>query len=159
MLLSFTDVWKYLNIGGDLYSWGWALGVTGLLAAAAAIGSGRHFKTPALRWHIVLGAAPVVFVVARLVQAAPVVSALLINLYALALAGTLVMRGLRTERAGSLNLGLLLFSSLVVCRFFDSDLDFIVRALAFMLLGALMLASNLYLARRKRPKMPSPQAS
>jgi hypothetical protein len=62
--------------------------------------------------------------------------------------GTL-WRGLREDRLGVVNGGMLMLAGLIVTRFFDSDLGFVVRGLAFIGLGIGFLATNVVLIRRK----------
>jgi len=62
--------------------------------------------------------------------------------------GTL-WRGLREDRLGVVNGGLLMLAGLIVVRFFDSDLGFVVRGLAFIGVGIGFLVTNVVLIRRK----------
>ena len=62
--------------------------------------------------------------------------------------GTL-WRGLREDRLGVVNAGMLMLAGLIVTRFFDSDLGFVVRGLAFIGVGIGFLATNVVLIRRK----------
>jgi hypothetical protein len=47
------------------------------------------------------------------------------------------------------NTGLLVLSALIIARFFDSDLSFLARGVAFILLGAGFLTANVVILRRK----------
>jgi dipeptide/tripeptide permease len=62
--------------------------------------------------------------------------------------GTL-WRGLREDRLGLVNGGMLMLAGLIITRFFDSDLGFVVRGLAFIVVGVGFLAANMVLIRRK----------
>jgi hypothetical protein len=62
--------------------------------------------------------------------------------------GTL-WRGLRENRLGVVNAGMLMLSALIITRFFDSDLSFVVRGLAFIVVGIGFFATNTVLIRRK----------
>ena len=62
--------------------------------------------------------------------------------------GTL-WRGLREDRLGVVNGGMLMLAALIITRFFDSDLGFVVRGLAFIGVGIGFLAANVVLIRRK----------
>jgi hypothetical protein len=55
----------------------------------------------------------------------------------------------KSARLTLLNGGLLAAGGVVVARFFDSDMDLLARGIAFVLLGAGLLGSNLYVMRRK----------
>ena len=58
--------------------------------------------------------------------------------------------GLRNGRLGTMNLGLLLVSAVLVARFLDIEWSFVVRGVAFVVLGVAFLGVNLrMLASRK----------
>ena len=61
-----------------------------------------------------------------------------------------IRNGARYDHLGVLNYGLLTITALVVCRFFDSDMSFIVRGLLFVVVGiGFFLANYLMLKKRK----------
>ena len=73
-----------------------------------------------------------------------------LNVYLLVL-GILALRtGSRNGSLGTLNLGLTAVSILIVTRFFDTDLPFLVRGLAFIALGLGFIWTNLRLLRRRK---------
>jgi hypothetical protein len=63
---------------------------------------------------------------------------------------SLLVAGLRDGRLGPVYAGLCAIMALVLLRFFDSDLSFAARGVAFIVSGCLFLAANLWLARRLR---------
>ena len=75
--------------------------------------------------------------------------ALLVNLLLILLGGLAIRKGLRTERLGTLNGGLLLVAVTIVLRFFDSELPFLFKGLAFILIGGAMIALNLWVRTRR----------
>jgi hypothetical protein len=81
---------------------------------------------------------------------APWIAALVFNIYLLALGVQQLTIGLRSHNLGTLNGGMLILSLLIVCRFFDSEIDLLVRGLAFIALGIGFLSTNLIVARRSR---------
>ena len=74
----------------------------------------------------------------------------LVNLYLLIAGAAVVSRGVRRERMGTVNLGMLILAVLIAARFFDSDLGLVVRGIVFILVGAAFLLTNALLARRFR---------
>jgi len=72
----------------------------------------------------------------------------LMNLYILGLSIYLIMLGIRTNRLGEVNSGMLLLGALILARFFDSEMDFLVKGLVFIVLGAGFLLTNVRLMRR-----------
>jgi uncharacterized membrane protein len=82
------------------------------------------------------------------------VAAALFNLYLLGLGLVTVISALRDRRIAQMNLGLLVLSALLLTRFFDSDLSFVFRGVAFILVGAGFLAANVVMARRAQGGAP-----
>jgi len=58
--------------------------------------------------------------------------------------------GLKKNLLGKLNLGLLIITVLVVCRFFDRDMSFVLRGIIFLALGTGFLLSNLWILKKKK---------
>jgi len=79
------------------------------------------------------------------------------SVLAILLVNTLVfILGLATVKIGSdkfhfgiLNYGLIIISALVICRFFDTDMTFLVRGLLFMVVGLGFFLANYLLIKRK----------
>lgn len=74
----------------------------------------------------------------------------LFNLYVLALALTTLRAGLREQRLGIINGGLVILCALILLRFFDSDLPYTLRGAAFVGVGVAFLTVNLWIKRRDR---------
>jgi uncharacterized membrane protein len=74
---------------------------------------------------------------------------ILFNLYLLASGTATLVAGLRERRMGTVNAGMLVLALLISVRFFDSDLGFIVKGLAFIAVGAGFLTTNYFLIKRK----------
>ena len=77
-------------------------------------------------------------------------AALLMNLYVLALAIAALRSGLARARFAETNAGMLLLTALIVMRFFDTDVGFLVRGLAFIAAGVGFLVVNAILLKRRR---------
>jgi uncharacterized membrane protein len=101
--------------------------------------------------ELLLGAMPVFAVLgqALAVHEMEVAAAVLFNVYVLVVAVTLIANGVKVQRLGIINAGMLLLSALILCRFFDADLGFVARGIAFILIGTGFLVTNLVLLRRK----------
>lgn len=61
-----------------------------------------------------------------------------------------IRRGARNEHFGVLNYGLLLIAALIACRFFDSNLSFVLRGILFILIGIALFAVNLYMHKKRK---------
>ncbi len=82
-------------------------------------------------------------------QSAAFFSLILINVLILANGIFTIRSGAKEDHLGVLNYGLLTITALVVCRFFDSHMSFIVRGLLFVLVGAGFFLTN-YMMLKKR---------
>jgi uncharacterized membrane protein len=81
---------------------------------------------------------------------AEIISAVLFNMYLFVLGiGTLVI-GFRILRLGTVNAGMMMLAAMILCRFFDGELSFLVRGVAFIVMGIGFLMANLMLMRRIR---------
>jgi uncharacterized membrane protein len=74
----------------------------------------------------------------------------LFDLYLLSLGVCTLVAGIRRSRIGTVNAGMLVVAALVVARFFDSELGFVVRGLAFVAVGIGFLVTNLVLMKRMK---------
>jgi uncharacterized membrane protein len=70
------------------------------------------------------------------------------NGWLLAAGSLTLMEGIRSLRLGVTNRGLLALAALVIARFFDTDLSFLWRGVAFVTLGIACLGLNFWLMRR-----------
>lgn len=123
-------------------------GIVPLLAIALLVTTWRR------RQHLglMLGIAPVLAVCGYGVAGitgtfAP--AAAIFDIYLLVVGLWLLVTGIRIPLQGQMNVGLLVISALIVARFFDTDLDFLLRGLLFIALGVAFLVTNIVIIRRK----------
>ena len=74
---------------------------------------------------------------------------LIFNTYLLVLGVNCVVIGNRNDNLGTVNVGMLILAILMMIRFFDSDINFILKGLAFIAVGIGFLTTNVTLMRRK----------
>src|SRR2546423_1763784 len=74
---------------------------------------------------------------------------LCLNFFVLALGVYTLLRGIRSGRVFEANLGMVVIAVLATARFFDSDLEFVVRGIAFIAIGLGFLVTNLVVFKRK----------
>jgi Predicted membrane protein (DUF2157) len=79
----------------------------------------------------------------------PLVPSLVLSFFLLALGIFILLRGIRTGRVFEANLGMLVIAVLATARFFDTDLEFVVRGIAFIAIGLGFLVTNLIVFKRK----------
>jgi hypothetical protein len=78
----------------------------------------------------------------------------LMNLLVLAAAIFTMQRGNALHHLGILNYGLLIIAALVVCRFFDTDISFVIRGLLFVGVGAgFFFANSQFIKKRKQHEL------
>jgi hypothetical protein len=80
----------------------------------------------------------------------PFLSAILDNLLVLGLGIVTVIEGSRTNSVATLNVGLLTLTALLICRFFDLKIDFVVRGILFIVVGVGFFLSNYWLIKKKK---------
>lgn len=71
------------------------------------------------------------------------------NIYMLATSLVWIMTGIKKENIGTVNGGMLMLALLIITRFFDSDLGFVIKGLVFIIVGAGFLGGNFYMLRKK----------
>lgn len=155
VVLSFGHVWDH---GSWRYYWeDVATWRAGLQFAAAAVFPVAALALWVRSWtrrawgEVMIGAVPALAVIgwAAALRDANGIGMILFNLYLFGLGiGTLVL-GLRARRLGTVNAGMVVLAAVILCRFFDSDWGFLVRGVAFILIGVGFLATNLVLLKRK----------
>jgi len=75
---------------------------------------------------------------------------LFINLILLGIGIWTIREGARLNHFGILNYGLLIVTALVIARFFDTDLSFVLRGLLFVAVGMGFFFANYRMAKKKR---------
>ena len=78
---------------------------------------------------------------------------LLINILTLAVGILTIREGARNYHFGILNYGLLIVTALVICRFFDTDLSFILRGMLFVGVGFGFFFANYWMSKKKRTEV------
>lgn len=158
-VLSFRESWYQVARGfyvwdGDSLDRQWAMPdtVIGFLIISGALVLLVTTIRRKAWFGLVFGLLPVLAILGYALSAfteSPLPAAGLFNLYLLTVGIWLLVIGVRTDRQGQMNVGLLSITALIIARFFDSDLSFLLRGLVFIALGIAFLAANLIMVRRK----------
>lgn len=74
---------------------------------------------------------------------------LLINGFVLGTGVVLTLHGSRQRALGTMNLGLLIVTALIICRFFDTKISFVVKGLLFVAIGLGFFFANARILRQK----------
>lgn len=80
----------------------------------------------------------------------PNISRALTNILLLALGVYTIREGALANQLWKMNYGLLILSILIMCRFFDTDMSFVIRGLLFVMIGAGFFGMNYYMAKKRR---------
>lgn len=71
------------------------------------------------------------------------------NLIVLVIGIAEIKRGSKRNHLGILNFGLLLIAVLITCRFFDTDLSFILRGILFIMIGLGFFLANYFILKKR----------
>ncbi len=94
----------------------------------------------------------IIFIVLILISGfSPGASQLLTNFIILAIAVLTIKSGVEQDHLGILNYGLIIITALLICRFFDTDLNFVLRGILFIVVGvAFFITNNILIKKRSR---------
>jgi len=107
------------------------------------------YKFDPIDWGYILFI--ILFFIFILIEFNPFFAVLLINIYILFVGIFYIKKGESHNDLISLNLGLLTIAILILVRFFDYDISFLIRGLLFILIGVGFFVAN-YLMIKKRDK-------
>ncbi len=155
LILSFDNTWEHLSLIGGYNQPEWATGAAiawlAVLLAGLVILSVQNWRKRDLCSWLWVGAAGVgaLGALLRHLGLSPMELMILVNLYAAVVAIETMRRGIQTSDTLRTNFGWLLFSALVIARFFDTDLSYLLRGIVFIALGLGFLGINAWLKRRQ----------
>jgi hypothetical protein len=161
LILSFDEPWRRIgwhhirdderfHEAASLFDVVLAVGLPlAALAAVAFILDRRRHVLP-MMWVV---SVPVVAVVWPLVAASEDtdnrwIAALAFNLVLFGVGLATIAHGARHQHLGTVNLGMVVIAALVVVRFFDAEIGFVAKGLAFIVVGIGFLVANLIMSRR-----------
>ncbi len=159
LALLFTYKWPWEKIGWANYRTGAAFHAVAaifdyVLAAALVLVTLYFLFGQMHHWQIstlLFGVVPIISIIGYVFTASSTNEAfalILFNLYLFALGLITTITGIRNSQLGSVNAGMLILAALIVARFFDSDLGFVIRGLAFILVGIGFLLTNWMIIRK-----------
>ncbi len=79
----------------------------------------------------------------------PELASILTNVLILLLGLFAVLLGARQEKFSVLNYGLLIITALITCRFFDTEIPFVVRGILFIAIGAGFFGANYFMYKKQ----------
>ncbi|MCB0685500.1 MAG: DUF2157 domain-containing protein [Saprospiraceae bacterium] len=81
-------------------------------------------------------------------RSSTVISVIIINLLLFILALYTIKRAIQLQHLGLLNYGLVIITALIICRFFDTNISFVLRGLLFVLIGIGFFVANYRMIKR-----------
>ena len=76
-------------------------------------------------------------------------ASVLINFLVLAIGIMTIREGAKNNHLGILNYGLLIVSALIICRFFDTNINFVLKGILFVAVGVGFFFANLWMVRKR----------
>ena len=146
--LTFHDIWSHLQVSRDAGSGVLYLFVAVLLALVIG-GMLRVRNNPGVRQFALI---PCVIGAGYLIQyfdGSGIGATLILNAYMLGLSISVIAAGVKEYNLAKLNLGMFMVAALIIARFFDMDVSFVVRGVLFVLAGIGFLVANVVIVRRK----------
>ncbi|MFH1046064.1 MAG: DUF2157 domain-containing protein [Candidatus Omnitrophota bacterium] len=152
---TFRYVWQYADLDfsqiardiGASSAWPDHLITLAILATALLL---FYDNLKSKKWNVALfGAVPFLAIAGYFLKEEAITLPLLIfNLFLFVLSISRIMFGIRSNSLGLINSGMLILALLIIARFFDSDIGFIIKGLVFIAVGSGFLITNAVLARR-----------
>ncbi len=150
-LLSFNDYWKWfiwrhaVNFSDVITSQVFYAGVIFALISLYLLGRQNFKNSNAFEWIFI----PYYFIFIFSISF-PVVGPVFVNILLLALGILTIYNGARKDHLGIVNFGLLIIAILAACRFFDSNISFVLRGIMFIAVGAGFFACNYFMLKKRR---------
>ena len=123
------------------------------VAITSLLGGGLFYlqhKNKALRDIKPIAPVFVLFIVTFILGLYSPYAVVFINLYVFAIGVLTIRDGAKQDHLGILNYGLLIITALVICRFFDTDLSFVIRGVLFVSVGIGFFASNYWMLKKRK---------
>ena len=96
-----------------------------------------------------IGAVPLLAIAAYFLKGQSIFLPLMIfNVYLFVLSLSHIVMGIRSSNLSVVNKGMLMLALLIIARFFDSDISFVIKSLVFIIVGIGFLVTNAILAPR-----------
>jgi len=153
LILSFDDFWDHLRSKTDLFDEVYTSPefITCVIISLIALvllylqiknKSIKNLKPIALVFLIFVP----IFIIGNYVP----FSSLLINILIFLIAIHTIRVGTKQNHLGILNYGLLIITILVICRFFDTNLSFVLRGMMFVTVGAGFFLANYWMLKKRK---------
>ncbi len=109
-----------------------------------------YLKTQSLKNLKPIAPVFILFILTFIIGLTNTLAVVLINIFVLGIGILTIRNGAKQDHLGLLNYGLLVITALVICRFLDTDLSFIVRGILFVSVGAGFFVANYLMLKRRK---------
>lgn len=109
-----------------------------------------RLKTKSLQDFKPIAGTFLLFIIIFLIGVSSALAVVLINILVFTIGVATIRDGAKQDSLGIMNYGLLIITALVICRFFDTDISFIMRGVLFMLVGAGFFATNYWMLKKRK---------
>lgn len=92
----------------------------------------------------------ILFIITFIIGLSSPLSVVLTNVLVFTIGILTIRDGVKLENLGVLNYGLLIITALVLCRFFDTDLSFVIRGGLFVSVGIGFFATNYWMLKKRK---------
>jgi hypothetical protein len=92
----------------------------------------------------------ILFIVIFYLGTSSPIAPLFVNLLVLAIGIMTIREGAQQDHLGILNYGLLIVTALVVCRFFDTNINFVLKGVLFVGVGIGFFFANMWMLRKRK---------
>jgi hypothetical protein len=147
--LSFRYIWSELAREQNVIDEIFLVGVAVSLAAMALL-------IYSIKQRGVQGVHPLAFLflvfiaVFEMGRVYPSLAPWIVNILVLGIAVVTTWRGAEKDSMFILNYGLLIMVILILCRFFDTDMSFVVRGILFLVTGFSFFGANYWVLRKRK---------
>jgi len=150
LIMSYNDVWEHLTTfyRGQILSQEFIVsyGIT-LLALAIFL---YQIKIKGIRGVEPIQIFFLVFATMFMFEELKPIGALMVNLFLIGAGGYQIVKGIRQDDLRVLNYGILIILVLILCRFFDDSLTFVLKGTLFMLTGVGCIVLNYRLLKKRQ---------
>jgi uncharacterized membrane protein len=92
----------------------------------------------------------ILFIFIFLIGLSSPMAIILVNILVLAIGIMTIREGAKENHFGILNYGLLIVTGLIVCRFFDTDINFVLKGVLFVAVGIGFFFANYWMMKKKK---------
>ncbi len=110
----------------------------------------HHLKNKSLNEIKPITPVFILFIIIFIIGLSSPLSVVLTNIIVFVIGILTIRDGAKRDNLGILNYGLLIITALVVCRFFDTDLSFIIRGGLFVSVGIGFFAANYWMLKKRK---------